>query len=135
MSQTADVSALRAELESAASGLLYGSEGDYPFDFVAYPGATAADLAPERIGAVLGKPGEIAEEVPLERFFRHHVDGDPNDPVGVAASGRYRALRDLLAQRLPDLRVFRLGRVQVECYLLGSVPGGLAGLHTTAIET
>lgn len=135
MTETSDVSALRAELETASAGLPYVSEGDYPFDFVTFAG-TAADLSPERIGAVVGRPGEEASEVTLERFFQHHIENvDPNDPVGVAAAGRYQALRDGLRERMPDVRVFRIGAPRVECYLIGSAGGGLAGLHTTAIET
>jgi hypothetical protein len=42
----------------------------------------------------------------------------------------------LLSTRLRDLRVYRLGRIEVQCYIAGlDGEGNLAGLQTVAIET
>jgi hypothetical protein len=132
-----DAGALRQRLEQAAEGLRYVSEADHPFDFVSFPDATAADLAPERFAAVVGTPGAPVQEVPLDRFFAGQIDHvDPADAVSMAEVPRFRALKDALRTRLPDLRVLRVGSVEMDCYLVGSVkPTGLAGLHTLAAET
>ncbi len=126
--------ALRAELEAAAAGLRYVSEADHPFAFVSLPGA-APDAA--SVAAAAGRAGATAEEVPLERFFAGQVeDADPGDPASAALVPRFRALRDLLRARLPDARAVRVGGPpEWECFLVGSVDGGVAGLRTVALET
>ena len=134
---TAAIEAVRAELQAAAGDLRYMSEADHPFDAVAYPAATADALTPERVAALVGSTAAEVEEVPLDRFFAGMIeDADPADPVSQALVPRYRALRDALRQRMADVRVFRLGKVDMDCYILGTVPGGgIAGLHTKALET
>lgn len=114
----------RTRLERAAEGLVYLSEGDAPFQYVEF----AALPAPA---------GARVEEVTLERFFRGHIEEvDPSDATSVALRDRYAALRDTIREVLPDVRVYRVGEVEIRCYLVGSAPGGgLAGLMTTAWET
>jgi hypothetical protein len=131
------VDTLRAELTTAAEGLRYVSEADHPFDFVSYPNAPADALTPQRVAEIVGKPGAPVEEVPLERFFAGMIESaDPADAATQALVPRFRALRELLRRRMPDVRVFRVGQVEMECYLLGTVQsGGVAGLHTQALET
>jgi hypothetical protein len=133
----AALDAFRADLASAADGLRYLSEADHPFDAVAFPGAGADALNPDRVAQLVGSTATDVEEVPLDRFFAGMIENaDPADPVGQALVPRYKALRDTLRQRMPDVRVFRLGRTDMDCYVLGTFPGGgIAGLHTTALET
>jgi hypothetical protein len=128
---------VRAPLVAAAGDLRYMSEADNPFDFVTFPSATAADLSPERFAALVGKPGAHVEEVTLDRFFAGMIErADPADAVSVALVPRFQALKNTLRATLPDLRVFRVGEVTLECYVVGTAPGGgLAGLHTQALET
>ena len=129
--------ALRTELNTTADGLRYVSEADHPFDFVAFPDAPPDALSVERIAAVVGKPGAPVEEVTLERFFSGMIESaDPADAATQALVPRFRTLRDQLRERMPDVRAFRVGQVEMDCYLLGTVPsGGIAGLHTQALET
>ncbi|HEY0094158.1 MAG TPA: nuclease A inhibitor family protein [Archangium sp.] len=110
----------RERLEQAAAGLVYTSEGDAPFEWV--------ELAEAPGGA---------REVTLERFFAGHIEeSDPNDPASQALVERYRSLRETLRETFPDIRVFRVGEVEIRCYLVGRAPGGgLAGLATTAWES
>jgi hypothetical protein len=130
--------ALQAELERASRGLLYLSEGEAPFEYVALPGAGAADLAPERFGAAVGAPpGTRVTEESLARFFRAQLGGvDPADPVALGEQGAFGALVALLQARLAGVRVLRVGEVQIRCYVVGvAADGAVAGLATTAVET
>jgi hypothetical protein len=42
----------------------------------------------------------------------------------------------VLSARLRDVRVYRLGKIEIQCYIVGlDGAGSLAGLKTVAIET
>lgn len=129
--------ALRETLEHASEGLLYLSEGEAPFAFVELP-TPASPLTPESFRSLLGAPADApVAETTLDNFFRPMIEGvDPADAAVQALVPRYRALKETLAQALPDVRVFRVGTVEISCYLVGTAPdGALAGLATTAYET
>lgn len=134
---------LRDRLRRAAEGLVYSSESDFPFEFVALPApAGGAALTASTIAALVGAPGTAqVEERTLDRFLAPHIErSDPYDVRAQAIRPRYEALKKELRAALPDLRVFRVrrpGDAQVRCYLVGTdAPRGrLAGLTTTAVET
>lgn len=131
--------ALRRRLEEAADGLVYTSESDRPFEWVCFPGAgalwpmSAGEFA-ALVGAALGAP---VEERTLEHFFERHTDNvDPYDTESRKLRPRYRHLRDTLRQALAEVRVFRVGTVEIDCYVVGGDgEGNVAGLRTVAIET
>jgi hypothetical protein len=132
-------SGIRARLEMAAEGLTYTSESDRPFEpFELRGGGAGWPYGAEEFARRIGAPaGAALEERPLARFFRPHIEAtDPQDTRSQALRPRYEALRDLLASGLRDVRVFRIGQVEVDCYAVGEDGGGnLAGLHTVAVET
>lgn len=133
----ADLDTARARLEGAAEGLPYLSENEAPFEFVSF-GAAPDPLTPESFRALAGAPADApVQEVTLERFLAGHIErADPEDPGMQALVPRYRALREALASNLQDVRVFRVGRVEIRVYAVGRTAGGeLAGLVTTAYET
>lgn len=126
-----------ARLAQAADGLLYTSESDRPFEAFELPGGGAgwpygADEFARRIGASGG-----AEEVTLDKFLARHIErADPADAVMQGLRPRFEALKAQLRAELRDVRVFRVGRVEVGCYAVGAdAAGNLAGLRTVAVET
>ena len=126
----------RARLERAAEGLVYTSEGDAPFEWVELGPAQA--LTPEGFHGLAGAaPGTRVEEVSLDRFFAGHIEeSDPADPAAQALRERYQALREALRDSLAEVRVFRVGEVEIRCYIVGRTPRGtVAGLATMAWET
>lgn len=136
---TDDGSELRRQLETAADGLLYTSESDRPFEWFSLPGGAAgwpygADEFARRIGAAAGAP---VEERTLDRFFAPHIEStDPYDTRAQEIRPRYEALKTLLAASLAGVRVFRVGRIEIACYVVGGDDrGNLAGLRTVAVET
>ena len=132
--------ALREELEGATGGLLYGSESDRPFEFVRFAGDTrpVATLEPADVATLIGMAGARATERPAQRYLEQHAARfDPQDARSVALAPRYRALQNLLRQRFPTLRVFRVGEIEIHVLALGNDPvtRELAGLATVAVET
>lgn len=138
----------RARLERAAAGLQYTSESDYPFEFVAAsapPGRVRPSGDGLRDGvdeaalrAAFGMPADEAiEAVSLDDFFARHIERvDPADRTARALVPRYRALKRTVHAVTGATRVYRVGRVQVRCYLVGTDPwGNVIGLATTAVET
>ena len=73
----------------------------------------------------------------LESFFAPHTTtSDPYDVEAQRIRPRYEQLVQLLSQHLSGTRVYRIGRIEIACYVAGlDGHGHLAGLRTVAIET
>jgi hypothetical protein len=130
--------ATRRRLERAAQGLLYTSESDVPFTYVAFPAAAQAPLTEAAFRAAAGVPADsLVEQRTLEDFFARHIERvDPNDAAAVALVPRYRRLRQVLRTSVRGATVFRVGRIAIRCYVVGvDRLGNVVGLVTTAIET
>ena len=137
--------ALRARLEAAASGLVYSSEGDHPFAYVAVDPPEGGDPSPQSLARALvpgyGEAGDRVEERTLDRFLARHIEtSDPYDARAQAVRPRYEALKETLRRSLSDVRVLRVtltaDRAVVRCFVVGRNPAGrIVGLATSAIET
>ena len=132
---------LTRRLADAAEGLVYVSESERSFVPFFLPAERLQGegwpMPAERFATVLGEPGEPAEERELDEFLARHIARvDPADEDAVALRARYEALAATLRAALIDVRVLRLGAVEVRCFLVGRDPdGNLAGLETVAVET
>jgi hypothetical protein len=138
MSENAAERGVRARLEAAADGLLFISESESPFEYVELPGGASRALTPDAVRAALGEPRTTpVAELTLDRFLAGHIEeADPADPVSQANVARFRALRRALTDTLAEVKVFRVGEVQVRYYALGRAPdGSAAGLVASALET
>jgi hypothetical protein len=134
------MSALREQLEAAAAGLVYSSESDRPFEFFSLPLPPGDDgaLTAERFARLVGAPIDAPTgERTLDAFFARHLErSDPYDAEAQRLRPRYERLKKTLSELLRDVRVFRVGRTEVRCYVVGrDAAGGLAGLTTVAVET
>ncbi len=130
--------ATRRRLERAAAGLVYTSESDYPFTYVAFAADAAAPLTEAAFRRAAGVPADSAVEArTLDEFFARHIERvDPNDAAAVALVPRYRALRRALRTSVRGARAFRVGGVVIRCYVVGvDARGDVVGLATTAVET
>jgi len=129
--------ALRERLERAAEGLTYMSEADHPFEFFILPGAGDQPPGVEAFARLVGAdPGAPLQERGLDRFFARHVEKiDPVDAEAQRLRPRYEALREGLRE-LGGATVYRIGEVEVQCYIVGGDGrGNLIGLRTVAVET
>lgn len=130
--------AVRERLERASEGLLYLSEDEASFRFFHLPFPAEEPLEAERFAARLEVPaGTRVEERSLESFLAGHIEeSDPADPAAQGQVARFRALREALRETLGEVRVFRVGEVEIHCYLVGRGPrGDVMGLSTRALET
>jgi hypothetical protein len=128
----------RLLLERAARGLLYTSESDYPFVWFFQAGPVATPLTAEAFRTALGiAPDTPVEVVSLDDFFARHIERvDPADAAAVALVPRYRLLRETIRHAVRAPRVFRVGRIAIDCYVVGTDrDGSVVGLTTVAIET
>lgn len=118
---------LKASISGASAGLIYISETDAgvtPFEGGPAGAVTAADLL-----AQTGHAADTAvEERGFEEIFARLMRGD-------AAAG-FGALKGVLEQNLRDLKVFKVGRIQLDVYIVGlDADGNLSGVQTKAVET
>lgn len=144
-------------LEKASAGLSHTSESDYPYRFFTLmpPGEPPTDgrLTPDTFLSSIGLSqelldelkvpiGELIEENSFDDFFpgAQDIAGyyglDINNRKVVSESRRYRNLEKLIRKRLHDVKVFRVGKIDIRCYIAGLTrQGNIAGLVTTSIET
>ena len=130
--------ALRERITRAAEGLLYTSESDRPFQFFFLPGGGDAPPGGAAFAALLGEPeGMRVEERALDDFFARHLEtSDPYDHRAQAERPRYEALKEALRSGLRGTTVYRMGKIEVFCYVVGGDGrGNLAGVRTVAVET
>jgi hypothetical protein len=128
----------RRQLERAAEGLLFMSESDHPFTYVRHLGPASSPLTVEAFRTAVGVPPDVpVEVVSLDEFLARHIERvDPADPVAVALVPRYRQLRETLRRVVRAPRVYRVGRIAITCYLVGTdASDDVVGLTTVAIET
>ena len=125
-----------AALTTAAAGLLVPSESDYPFEAV--PWAGCGPLTPTALLAVLGLPPDTPVETrTLDAFFaRLTPAAEWMDDGQRTQAARFGQLRDLIAARLTDVVVYRVGQIQITVIIAGAdASGTTVGLRTTLIET
>ena len=129
---------VRQRLEQAAAGLTYTSESDYPFTWYFHSAPVPSPLTIDGFRAALRIPATVRVETrDLDDFFARHIEWvDPYDATAVALVPRYQALRDTIREVLRDPQVFRVGKIAIDCYIVGyDRAGNLVGLETVAIET
>jgi hypothetical protein len=107
------------ELGKASLGCLYMSESDYPFELIRWE--DRAELASAFICGVAGE----ATDCPIQ-------ETDCDTFLG----GRYQKLAQLLKANLSDLRVYKVGRINMPVYIVGRSPeGNWLGLSTRVVQT
>ena len=125
-----------AELAAAAEGLLYMSESDYPLEPLRLEGA--GEPTPARLRELAGAAADAPVQVlSLEQFFRAPLS-EPSWKGGaeLASARRFQALARALTENLADVRVYKVGHINMPVYVIGRSPaGGWLGLSTRVVET
>ena len=123
------------QLEQAAQGLWFISESESPLEPFSLPAGTALETESDFLNAV-GATGQSVEQVTLPYFFRNMVRQDPEDQAQQAIAQRFIALQQWLETNLQEVRVYRVGQIQVQAYVVGKTSDGAwLGLKTTLVET
>ncbi len=126
---------LIARLKSASKGLLWLSELDYPFEVIYWENV---DNIEEKLLEATNSVGHTMLQVKeLDNFFSTATEEEDwfNDEE-MTECRRYQELVKLLKTHLTDIKVYRVGEVEVNCYILGQTESGaIAGLSTISVET
>ena len=126
---------LLEELREATRGLTFMSESDYPFEVFNW-----GDKEPTQ-EFLRGLTGEAAD-APVETktaadFFRVAAsEAKYKSADQLAEARKYQKLLQLLEKNLKDLKVFRVGAVNLPVYVAGrSASGNWLGVSTRVVET
>lgn len=115
------------ELKAAAKGLLFPSETDAPIEAFAWPGG---DAPPDE--AALRANAKVKRNAPVERVTL----ADLAKTIPEESRAAFLPLFMLLANRLDDVAVFRVGEITIDVYVVGrSAAGRYAGIKTKVVET
>ena len=121
-------------LTQASQGLLMPSESEYPFEVFIWKDV---ELTPEKILELTNyPPATLIEEVELDYFFRNVAgEKDWHDEIQKENVAKFQNLVQVIKDNLADIRVYRIGTIEVNVYIVGKTNDGLAGLATKVIET
>ena len=130
---------LLADLKTASENLIYISETDAPFEPFVWK--TEQPITEIRAEDVLKFARQKADakvaEKNLDEFFQHPTEtqdwfGDEEK----AQVEKFLKLKELLSTKLKNTKVFKIGDVQIDVYIVGiDRQGNLAGVKTKAVET
>ena len=127
---------LYAELKEATRGLLFMSESDYPFEVVRWEGVE--EMSPEYLRAVAAEDATArVEERTITDFFRVAAgEQEWKGEAELALARRYQSLIRLFEENLKEVKVYRVGEIDIGVYVLGrSEEGNWLGVSTRAVET
>lgn len=123
-------------IENAVRGLYYISETDAEIEF--FEGGRAESVSKEILLKQIGKrENETVEERNFHEFFDQltAIENWFGDEERETAR-KFSVLKNLLEKNLRDLRVFKVGEIELEIYIIGAdEEGRLAGVKTEAVET
>jgi hypothetical protein len=118
-------------LQQATVDLLWVSESEYPFEVVTW------DKGIELTPLALFKAEGAVESILLTDFFAPAlIVEDWYEAEELATVDRYKLLLQLIESTLIDLKVFRIGSIEVDVYIVGKTSDSdIVGLKTTIVET
>ena len=123
------------EIQEIVKDVYYISETDSEiFPFV---GEQAEEVSGEVILKQLGRGGDSVEERNFETFFKRLTEkqewfGDEE----TRTANQFSELEKLLMKNLRDIKVFKIGRIEVDIYFIGLDKDNiLKGVWTKAVET
>lgn len=121
-------------LTQASQGLLMPSESEYPFEIFTWKNV---ELTAEKILELTNYPPEtLIEEVELDYFFRNvATEKDWHDKIQKENVAKFQNLVQVIKDNLAEIRVYRIGTIEVNVYIVGKTNDGVAGLATKVIET
>ena len=131
------------QLKQASDGLLWLSESDYPFEVIYWENV---DDIKSKLLELTDCTSETKIEVrELDSFFKRATEEKEwYEEEEMKECKRYRELVKLLKTHLTDIKVYRVGSCEINCYILGKTKSGaigeagtaaIAGLSTISVET
>ncbi len=124
------------ELAAAVAGLWFMSESDYPFEVFRWDGSV--EVTPQFLRQISGqRPDAPVAVKSVDEFFSSAMpEASWKVDEEMATAGRYKSLRQTLEENLADMRIYKLGEINMPVYIVGkSDAGSWIGLSTRAVET
>lgn len=127
---------LAAEIKGLVSGLYYLSETDS--EIFLFAGGKAEAVTREIILSQTKSANDLpVEEREFEEFFSRltKIEDWFGDEEKETAE-KFMALKELLKKKLKKLKVFKIGSIELDIYVVGlDSEGFLTGINTKAVET
>ena len=124
------------QIKKLAEGLYYISETDA--EISAFVGEKATAVTKEEILRQISAAAEtpVEERSFAEIFARLTKVQDWFGDEEKETAARFARLKDFLEKNLKDLKVFKVGNIQLKVYFVGlDAEGRLMGIQTEAVET
>ena len=127
---------LPERLKKASEGLYYVSETDA--EIIPFVGQKAESVSKEEILRQTNNSFDIPVE---ERSFADIFERltkiqDWHGEEEIAAAKKFAALKNLLESNLKDLKVYKIGKIELDIYFVGlNAEKILMGIKTRAVET
>ena len=127
---------LSEHLKNASEGLYYISETDA--ELIPFIGEVAKDVSKEEMMRQTKTSSENPiEEIDFAKMFERLTNiqdwfGDEEK----ATAAKFAALKNILEKNLKGLKVFKIGKIELDIYFVGlNEQSILAGIKTKAVET
>ncbi len=123
------------KLKEASTGLLMMSESDYPFEVVQWE--SAAPATQEKILQLTGSQDLPVEVVDLDYLFRNCAfEQEWHNELQKKDVKKFQTLIQTLKDNLSDISVYRVGKINIDAYIIGQTKDGdLTGVATKLVET
>lgn len=124
------------QLRTAADGLLMMSESEYPFEVFLWE--DAAPATPQKVVQQTNHPQNTPVEiVGVDDFFQMATtEEDWHEEEEKATVKQFQTLVQTLEENLSNLQVYRLGKIEIDVYVIGQTSSGDSiGLSTKVVET
>ncbi|MBW4556111.1 MAG: nuclease A inhibitor family protein [Trichormus sp. ATA11-4-KO1] len=126
------------KLRQASDDLLMMSESDYPFEVFLWSNQARENLTNQKILELTNHPQDTSiETVELDYLFRNCAEEKEwHDDIQKQNVQKFQSLVKILKDNLTDIKVYRLGTIDIDVYVVGKTSSGdLAGVSTKLIET
>ncbi len=124
------------ELRAACAGLRWMSESDYPLEVIRWE--RREEVTPEFLRGLTGDDSSTPVETrsPAELFRAAASEAEWKSETELASAAKFRAVRRLLEENLEDVKVYRVGEINMAVYVMGRSPeANWLGLKTRIVET
>jgi hypothetical protein len=127
---------IATQLKQASKSLLFFSESDAPLEVIHWP--AQGELTRAKLLQLTNHPPDAPLEIlAVDDFFaRVTQEEDWHDQEERETVQRFQNLVGVLKQNLSQLQVYRVGKTNIDAYIVGVTDGGeWAGLSTQVVET
>ncbi len=131
-----DKSGLFQEIKKATDGLIYISETDS--EVLPFIGGRSETVNIESLLKQINAASDIkVKEITFEDFFENLITiQDWFEAEEKETAEKFLKLKKLLEENLKDLKVFKIGKIEIEVYVVGlDEENNLLGIKTEAVET